>query len=103
MHRLQTIVLAVWVVFVLLLAIFNWSLLWREEPVEFLFVEFEMSLFLGLALLGVNTMHVEDRLVGRMIDDSSFRLRRRYYQPHQTEPDGPYSQVYVLEHGGDCP
>ena len=59
----------------------------------------------GLALLGVNTMHVEDRLVGRMIEDSSFRLRRRYYQPDQTEPDGPYSQVYVLEHRneGDCP
>ena len=53
MHRLQTIVLVVWVVFVLLLALFNWSLLWRVEPVEFLFVEFELSLFLWFALLGV--------------------------------------------------
>ena len=76
MHRLQTIVLVVWVGFVLLLALFNWSLLWRVEPVEFLFVEFESSLFLWVALLGVGVAVALRAMSGSEARTAAKRLGR---------------------------
>jgi hypothetical protein len=54
MRRAQNILLGLWVAALIVLALFNWSLLSRPEPVVFLFAEFESAWglwLLGLALL----------------------------------------------------
>ena len=40
MKRAQNILMIGWAALVVLFALFNWELLWREETVTFLFVEF---------------------------------------------------------------
>ena len=50
----------------------------------------------ALAILGINTRHLEDSVVTALIERSQFQLERRYYGPEQAQPTGPYRQVYLL-------
>ena len=50
MKRAQNILMIGWAALVVLFALFNWELLWREEPVTFLFVDFLLPWAFWLAL-----------------------------------------------------
>jgi len=51
----------------------------------------------GKALLGINTFFLADDVICRCIENSSFHLVQKLYPSKDTHPNGPYSQIYVLE------
>ena len=78
MKRVQNIIMGLWIIIILLFVLFNWDLLWREEPVTFLFVEFLMpwafwAAILALALpllfrwMGAVDIRVHDRRTEKKI------------------------------------
>jgi hypothetical protein len=52
MNRLQNLLLLVWLLFLLLLALFNWPLVSRTESIGFLFMKFDGAWGLWLLFLG---------------------------------------------------
>jgi methylase of polypeptide subunit release factors len=52
----------------------------------------------GLALLGINNLHLDDATVREHIGRSRVRLKRNFYDADRLPPKGPFSQVYVLAH-----
>jgi uncharacterized integral membrane protein len=52
MSRLQNLLLLIWILFLVLLALFNWSAVSRAEPLAFLFMTFDAAWGLWLILLG---------------------------------------------------
>ena len=53
MKRIQNIIMGLWIIIILLFALFNWDLLWREEPITLLFVEFMMPWAFWAAILAL--------------------------------------------------
>lgn len=51
----------------------------------------------GMSILGVNTLHLEDEHVVKMIEQSEYKLKAKYYKTEITQPNGPYSQLYILQ------
>jgi methylase of polypeptide subunit release factors len=50
----------------------------------------------GIAILGVNTKHVDDVVVCQHIAASTLTLVRKYYSEDEVQPRGPKSQIYIL-------
>jgi HemK-related putative methylase len=50
----------------------------------------------GIAILGINTKHVDHAVVCQHIAASTLKLVRKYYGENETLPRGPKSQVYIL-------
>ncbi len=53
MNRLQNIIMGLWIFIIILFALFNWDLVWREEPVTLLFVDFLVPWAFWFAILAL--------------------------------------------------
>lgn len=52
----------------------------------------------GIAILGINTNHVDNAVVCQHLAASRLKLVRKYYSEDEALPRGPNSQVYILAH-----
>jgi uncharacterized integral membrane protein len=92
MSRLETLLLLVWLGFLLLFAVFNWTLVSATEPVGFLFMTFEIAWGLWLIVLAAIVPGVirgiawlESRIVVRRSEHEITQLKARAFDERSGE------------------
>lgn len=92
MSRLQNLLLIVWVLFLLLVALFNWPLVTRTETIGFLFMNFDVSWGLVLILGGAGVAALlrligwmEGRTLSRRTQAEVQRLKAKAFDERGTE------------------
>ena len=92
MSRLQNLLVLIWILFLLLVALFNWPLVSRTEPIGFLFMTFEVAWGLWLLLLGVAAVLLirllgwsEARTLSRRTSSELTRLKAKAFDERSGE------------------
>lgn len=92
MNRLQNLLLIVWVLILVLLALFNWPLVTRTETIGFLFMNFEVAWGLVLLLLGAGVPAllrligwIEARALSRRTQAEVTRLKAKAFDERGNE------------------
>ena len=92
MSRLQNLLVLIWILFLLLVALFNWPLVSRTETVGFLFMNFEAAWGFWLLLLGVAVVLLirllgwsEARALSRRTSSELTRLKAKAFDERSGE------------------
>jgi len=101
LRRLQNLLLLAWALVLLLFLAFNWSLVWREIPIRYLFMDVPLQPFLWLLVGGLGVAGalrvlaaMEERALRRHAEREVNRIKAEALDAHTREVEQIAERVH---------